>query len=172
MDRAALDALVGALRDDPRAALVGPRLLEEDGTLAWSLRRFPRLRSTFGKALFMHRLFPLAPWTDELIRDPRAYERPSSQEWVSGACMLVRRDAFEAIGGFDEGLFLYCEDTDLCARLWAAGWMVRFEPAAVLALGPPSQMNLQISRWGEREEKNVEYVIQPYLVPANGIGIF
>ena len=132
MDRAALDALVGALRDDPRAALVGPRLLEEDGTLAWSLRRFPRLRSTFGKALFMHRLFPLAPWTDELIRDPRAYERPSSQEWVSGACMLVRRDAFEAIGGFDEGLFLYCEDTDLCARLWAAGWMVRFEPAAVV----------------------------------------
>ena len=50
-----------------------------------------------------------------------AYERAATAEWVSGACMLVRRDAYEAIGGFDEGLFLYCEDTDLCLRLWQAG---------------------------------------------------
>ena len=60
---------------------------------------------------------------------PAAYERPRQPEWVSGACMLVRRSAFEAIGGFDEGLFLYCEDTDICLRLWEAGRAVRFEPA-------------------------------------------
>jgi GT2 family glycosyltransferase len=132
IDAPSLDALAGALRTDPQAALVGPRILDDDGSLAWSLRRFPRLRSTFAKALFLHRLFPRARWTDELVRDPAAYEVASTPEWVSGACMLVRRDAYEAIGGFDEGMFLYCEDTDLCQRLWEAGHTVRFEPGALV----------------------------------------
>jgi N-acetylglucosaminyl-diphospho-decaprenol L-rhamnosyltransferase len=132
VDAASLDALVTAMRSDPRAALVGPRILDDDGSLAWSVRRFPRLRSTFAKALFLHRAWPRAAWTDELVRDPAVYERAATAEWVSGACMLVRRDAYEAIGGFDEGLFLYCEDTDLCLRLWQAGHTVRFEPAALV----------------------------------------
>ena len=132
IDAASLDALAGVLNTDARAALVAPRILDDDGSPAWSLRRFPRLRSTFAKALFLHRLLPLATWTDELIRDPAAYERPATAEWVSGACMLVRRDAYEAIGGFDEGMFLYCEDTDLCLRLWQAGHTVRFEPGALV----------------------------------------
>jgi N-acetylglucosaminyl-diphospho-decaprenol L-rhamnosyltransferase len=132
IDAASLAALAAVLEADPKTALAGPRILDDDGSLAYSLRRFPRLRSTFAKALFLHRLFPLAAWTDELVRDPAAYERAATAEWVSGACMLVRRDAYEAIGGFDEGMFLYCEDTDLCARLWQAGHAVRFEPAALV----------------------------------------
>jgi len=132
IDAAALDALIAALRSDPEAALVGPRILDDDGSLAWSVRRFPRLRSTFAKALFLHRIWPRAAWTDELVRVPGVYERAATAEWVSGACMLVRRDAYEALGGFDEGLFLYCEDTDLCARLWQAGRSVRFEPSALV----------------------------------------
>jgi len=132
IDAASLDALVTAMRADPRAALVGPRILDDDGSLAWSVRRFPRLRSTFAKALFLHRVWPRARWTDELVRDPSVYERAGTAEWLSGACMLVRRDAYEALGGFDEGLFLYCEDTDLCLRLWQAGHTVRFEPAALV----------------------------------------
>ena len=132
IDAASLDALVTAMRSDPRAALVGPRILDDHGSLAWSVRRFPRLRSTFAKALFLHRVWPRARWTDELVRDPAVYERAGTAEWLSGACMLVRRDAYEALGGFDEGLFLYCEDTDLCLRLWQAGHTVRFEPAALV----------------------------------------
>jgi GT2 family glycosyltransferase len=132
IDAGSLAALTAVVEADPKTALVGPRILDDDGSLAYSLRRFPRLRSTYAKALFLHRLFPLAPWTDELIRDPAAYERADTAEWVSGACMLVRRDAYEAIGGFDEGMFLYCEDTDLCLRLWEAGHAVRFEPAALV----------------------------------------
>jgi N-acetylglucosaminyl-diphospho-decaprenol L-rhamnosyltransferase len=132
IDTASLDALLESLRDNPGAALVGPRILDDDGSLSFSLRRFPRLRSTYAKALFLHRVWPLAAWTDELVRDPAAYERAATAEWVSGACMLVRREAYEAVGGFDEGLFLYCEDTDLCLRLWQAGHSVRYEPAALV----------------------------------------
>jgi N-acetylglucosaminyl-diphospho-decaprenol L-rhamnosyltransferase len=132
IDGASLDALVAVLEADAEAGLVAPRILDDDGSLAYSLRRFPRLRSTFAKALFLHRIFPRVAWTDELVRDPAVYERPGTPEWVSGACMLVRREAYEAVGGFDEGLFLYCEDTDLCLRLWQAGHTVRFEPAALV----------------------------------------
>jgi len=132
IDAGALAALRAALDADPGAGLAGPRILDDDGGLAWSLRRFPRQRSTFAQALFLHRIWPRANWTDELVRDPGCYERPGTAEWVSGACMLVRRHAFEAIGGFDERFFLYCEDTDLCRRLWDAGHAVRFEPAAVV----------------------------------------
>jgi GT2 family glycosyltransferase len=132
LDAAAIEALAAVLDEHPRAALVGPKILDDDGSLAFSVRRFPRLRSTFGKALFMHRLFPLAPWVDELVRDPEAYERAGAPEWVSGACMLVRREVYDALGGFDEGMFLYCEDTDLCLRVWQAGHEVHFEPKAVV----------------------------------------
>lgn len=125
-------ALAEVLDDDPRAGIAAPRILEDDGSLAYSLRRFPRLRSTFAQALFLHRLWPRASWTDELIREREAYEQPSEHEWVSGACMLVRRDALELLGGLDEDYFLYCEDIDLCARLRAAGWSIRYEPRATV----------------------------------------
>ena len=132
LDATALDALVAVLRDEPDTGLVAPRILDDDGSLSYSLRRFPRLRSTYAQALFLHRLFPRAAWTDELIRDEAAYEQPARPEWVSGACMLVRRDAYEEIGGFDESFFLYCEDTDLCARMWGSGRAVRYEPRALV----------------------------------------
>jgi N-acetylglucosaminyl-diphospho-decaprenol L-rhamnosyltransferase len=130
IEPAALDTLVATLEAHPDAALVGPRILEPGGRLAFSRRRFPRHRSTYAQALFLHRVRPLAPWADELVRDPAAYERSGATDWVSGACMLVRREAFEAIRGFDERFFLYCEDTDLCAELWNAGWEVRFDAGA------------------------------------------
>jgi len=130
MEAGTLEKLVAVLRDDPGAGLVAPRIVDDEDQRLWSLRRFPRQSSTFGLALFAHRLWPHSRWSDELVRDPHAYERPGTPEWVSGACMLVRRSVFEQLGGFDEGFFLYCEDTDLCRRIWDSGHTVRFEPAA------------------------------------------
>ena len=126
-----LAALVAVLDGDRATGLVAPRILGGEGELLLSRRHLPRLRTSFAQALFLHRLLPWAAWTDELVREPEAYDRPGEADWVSGACMLVRRSAFEAIGGFDEGFFLYCEDTDICVRLRAAGHAVRYEPAAV-----------------------------------------
>jgi N-acetylglucosaminyl-diphospho-decaprenol L-rhamnosyltransferase len=126
----ALETLVRAGEADPAIAACGPRLENADGTLAWSQRRFSRLRSTWGQALFAHRLWPTAAWTDEMVRVPAAYESPGSPEWLSGACMLVRRTALEAVGGLDEGFFLYCEDMDLCLRLREAGHDIRYVPTA------------------------------------------
>jgi GT2 family glycosyltransferase len=130
LDEASLLALVAALEGKPRAAAAGPRIVDSSGALEPSQRRFPTTVSTFAQALFLHRLLPGAPWSDEVVRDPDAYEHSGTAEWLSGACLLVRRPALEEIDGLDEGFFLYCEDTDLCRRLWDSGYEVLYEPAA------------------------------------------
>jgi N-acetylglucosaminyl-diphospho-decaprenol L-rhamnosyltransferase len=128
----ALAAMVAALEAHPSAGLVGPRLLDEDGELMPSRRRFPRVTSTWSQAFFLHRLLPRARWVDEVDRRWDDYLESDEPEWVSGACMLARRELLERIGGLDEGFFLYCEDTDLCARIRAAGFTIRYEPDAVV----------------------------------------
>jgi N-acetylglucosaminyl-diphospho-decaprenol L-rhamnosyltransferase len=119
--------LAAVLKADPGVAIVGPKLLEADGEEVPSMRRFQRAGSSWAQALFLHR-FVRAPWANEIVRDPAAYAAPAAPEWLSGACMLIRREVFAALGGFDEGFFLYCEDMDVCTRVRAAGHEVRFTP--------------------------------------------
>lgn len=131
IDEASLARLARALDEAPGAGIVAPKILE-GGSLAFSQRRFPRLRSTYARALFLHRLFPTAAWADEHVRDEGSYSRAGSPEWVSGACMLVRRSLLEELDGFDEGFLLYCEDKDLCRRARDHGYDIRYEPGAVV----------------------------------------
>lgn len=125
-----LSTLVEVLERHPEAGAVGPKIVHEDGGLDHSLRRFPRLRSTFARAVFLHHAFPRSKWADEVIRDEARYECEGVHDWISGACILARRALLERLGGLDEGFFMYCEDKDLCARTWEAGFSVRFEPGA------------------------------------------
>lgn len=128
----AVGRLVGSLEANPRAGIAGPRIVHSDGSLDYSQRRFPRLRSTYARALFLHRVFPSAAWTDEVVREHRDYERPGRAEWLSGASLLVRRTLLEQLSGMDESFFMYCEDKDLCRRAWAAGHEVIYEPSSVV----------------------------------------
>lgn len=125
-----LQALVNALREDPALASVGPRTLSDGGRLIPSQRRFPRLRSTYAQSLGLHRLAPHASWAADMITEPGAYERPATPEWLSGGCVLLRRDALDEVDGLDEGFFLFSEETDLFRRLRDRGWSVRYEPTA------------------------------------------
>jgi GT2 family glycosyltransferase len=126
----AVRALASSLERSPGVAAVGPRIADARGELAFSQRRFPRLRSTFAQALLLHRVFPAAGWTDDVIRDSGAYERAGAPDWISGACVLIRRDALVGVDGLDESFFLYREDVDLCRRLRTCGYDIRFDPAA------------------------------------------
>lgn len=130
IEPADLDRLAAVLDAEPDVAVVGPRVLDDAGRLFPSQRRYQRPGSTWAQALFLHRPLRRAAWANEIIRQDSAYDRPAYPEWLSGACMLARRDVVEAVGGFDEGFFLYCEDKDLCRRIGDAGFEVRYEPAA------------------------------------------
>jgi hypothetical protein len=131
IDPAAVAILADVLEREPAIAVAAPLILDADGSLDLSQRRFPTLRSTYAHALFLHRLFRRAGWASELVRDPAGYERAGSPDWASGACLLVRRSVLEELDGWDEGFFMYCEDKDLCRRARDRGYDVRFEPAAL-----------------------------------------
>jgi N-acetylglucosaminyl-diphospho-decaprenol L-rhamnosyltransferase len=125
----AVEELRHRLRSDHRLGVVGPRILS-GGELQLSARAFPRFRtgllgrqSVLTRALVRARRYPA---------EFRHTSGGGSVDWVSGACMLVRRSAFDAVGGFDESYFMYWEDADLCRRLAAAGWHVHYEPSAVV----------------------------------------
>lgn len=123
-----LSAFVKAGEARPDVALLGPVIRNADGTLYPSGRVFPSLGQAIGHAF----LGPFAPGN----RFTRAYtmaerDRLAEREvdWVSGACMLVRRTAFEDVGEFDEGFWLYGEELDICTRLRDVGWKVLYAPA-------------------------------------------
>lgn len=129
----AVEVLVRSLERPPACGAVGPRVENLDGSVYPSARSFPNFVDAIGHG-FVGLVKPDNRWS-------RRYLGGGDVDWVSGTAMLVRRDAFEAVGGFDEDYFMYVEDVDLCWRLRAAGWDVRYEPAAgvVHAIGGSSE---------------------------------
>ena len=132
--------LVEALERDPGLAVVGPRTENPDGSLYPSARRFPNLADAAGHA-FLGVLFPANPYTRRYRMLDWDHSSPGEVDWVGGSCLLVRRSAFESVGGFDEAYFMYVEDVDLCWRLRQAGWRIAYEPGArvVHSLGASSR---------------------------------
>jgi N-acetylglucosaminyl-diphospho-decaprenol L-rhamnosyltransferase len=131
IDDASLARLV-ARAEDPRVGIIAPRTVTSEGRLVWSQRAFVGVRTIWAQLFFLHRLFPDATWADGIVRDPAAYERRASPDWVSGASMLLERSLLEQLGGFDERFFMYCEDMDLCRRVREAGLDVAYEPTALV----------------------------------------
>ena len=121
-------ALSEALERDPGLAIVGPRMENTDGSLYPSVRRFPDLPVAVGHA-FLGLVWPANPYTRNYRMLDWDHERPDPDvDWVGGACLLVRRSAFDVVSGFDEAYFMYVEDVDLCWRLGRAGWRIGYEP--------------------------------------------
>jgi GT2 family glycosyltransferase len=128
--------LAGVLDAYPDAGVVGPRILDPDGTVQESARGDPNLLTgLFGRTTMLSRLAPDLPVVRRNLAARRAIDQGTESvavDWISGACMLARRSALTAVGGFDERYFLYWEDADLCRRLRAAGWTTRYVPQALV----------------------------------------
>lgn len=124
-------ALAAALDADPGLGLVGPRIEDPDGTLYPSARTFPDMVDAMGHGLF-GLVAPRNRWTRRYRLLDWDHAEAAHVEWVSGACFMARREAWDEVGGFDPAYFMYMEDVDLCWRLGQAGWKVGYEPSAVV----------------------------------------
>jgi N-acetylglucosaminyl-diphospho-decaprenol L-rhamnosyltransferase len=126
----AVERLVEFADAHPRAAYVGPRSRHVDGAIQHTVRGFPTLWRLATEYFFLRKLAPRSRRLNAFYAAGFAHDEPRRAEWVMGYAMLVRREAFEEVGGFDESFFMFSEETDLCRRLWDAGWEVWFTPEA------------------------------------------
>lgn len=116
--------LMAALRR-PSVGIVAPQVRSAAGALELSLRREPSLLRTLGLARFG--LSALS----EYVTKPAAYSQANTADWAVGAALLMSRECYDAVGGWDESYFLYSEETDLCLRARDKGFLTRYEPRAV-----------------------------------------
>jgi GT2 family glycosyltransferase len=119
LHRGAVDSMRAFLAAEPACGVVGPRILDAAGDVELSWDRW---------------LTPVQEWfrrgSHSGKRDVRPSLAPCKVDWISGACMLLRAEAWHQVAGFDPDFFLYFEDVDLCRRLTDTGWTVYYQPEA------------------------------------------
>ena len=126
--------------------VMGPRILDSDGAVQGSARLFPNLMTAlFGRKSLLSRMFPNNPVTRENILTAKSDGvTPMEVDWVSGACMLIRRKAIQDVGLMDPRFFMYWEDADWCRRMWRGGWKVAYfpQPSVLHYVGVSSGKNV------------------------------
>ena len=126
----ALERIVAAGDAHPDVAVVGPKLLNPDGTLHRSVRGFPTRWRLATEYLYLRKLAPRSQLLNAFYAGGFDHESEREAEVVMGACMLVRRAAIDEVGLLDESFFLFSEEVDWCYRFAQAGWKTLFTPAA------------------------------------------
>lgn len=130
--RDSIERLVDFAERTPKAGIVGPKLIYEDGTLQYSCRRFYTWKVLVLRRTILGKIFKNSRHlADHLMLD---FDHESTREvdWLLGACLLVRREAVESVGLLDERFFLYFEDVDWCYRMKHKGWKVFYHPESVV----------------------------------------
>lgn len=128
LEPGALKMMIDAMEKDPTIGIVAPKLIHEDGTVRDSVRRFPSPLDVLAKRSLLRK--PLAHRVRRYTGVDENMETRRDVDWAVGACLLIRRDFYTALGGFDERFFLFFEDMDLCRRCRKAGKRVVYLPQA------------------------------------------
>lgn len=122
--------MVSYLEEHPRVGIVGPQLLNPDGTVQSSRRRFPTLATAVMESTAVQTWSPRNPVLARYYILDRPDDEIQEVDWLVGACLLVRRQAAEEVGPLDERFFMYSEELDWCRRMLDAGWRVVYLPTA------------------------------------------
>src|SRR5215468_6715716 len=158
----AIDKLIQTLKSNEKNGGCGPKLLNTDGSLQPSVYRNPLTAwEILVSGLRLYYLLPKRIRAELLLGTYWDHSRPRTTRMLSGAAILLRREAIDSVGGFDEEFYFYGEDIELCLRIVNSGWKLLFEPdAQVVHHGGGSAL----LRWGsgEKKQKLVDGVLQCY----------
>jgi N-acetylglucosaminyl-diphospho-decaprenol L-rhamnosyltransferase len=113
----------------PKVGVLGPQLLNPDGSVQSSRRRFPTLATAVFESTWLQSLAPHSVLSRYKVLD-RADDETQEVDWMVGACLLVRREVIHQVGGLDEVFFMYSEELDWCRRIQQAGWKIVYLPTA------------------------------------------
>jgi N-acetylglucosaminyl-diphospho-decaprenol L-rhamnosyltransferase len=125
-----IEVMCRYMEGQPDVGVVGPRLLNPDGTLQPSRRRFPTLATALVESTPLQQAFPRAGVLQRFYIEDRPDGETQDVDWLSGAALLCRRETLEQVGLFDPGYFMFSEEVDLCRRVRDAGWRVVYLPGA------------------------------------------
>jgi GT2 family glycosyltransferase len=131
VDSGSIELMVSFLDEEKTAGALGCKLYHPDtGSVESSARSDPDPLPLLWNLVYIDRLFPRSPLFGRYRMSNRSEDERREVDWVTGACMLARREAIEEVGGFDTRFFMYCEDIDICLRMRTNGWKVYYLPEA------------------------------------------
>ena len=131
--RGSIERMTAFLDGERSAGVIGCRLYHPvTGEPESSARSHPHPMALLWSLLYIDRLFPRSRLFGRYRMSYLPDDEPREVDWVTGACMLARREAVETVGGFDTGFFMYCEDIDICHRIRAKGWRILYLPDAAV----------------------------------------
>ena len=121
-----METMMSYMEEHNDIGILAPQLVHDDGSIRESFRAFPSPLDVIAKRTPLGTLIP--HMLHRYLQRNRAMTKPEPMDWVVGACLLMQRDFFEELEGFDERFFIFFEDTDLCRRCWKAGKAVMSFP--------------------------------------------
>ena len=144
-----LDRIVEFGDTHPSAGVFGTRVLNTDGSLQLSCRRFHTLAAGFFRNTLLGKLFPNNKYARLYLMTDVDHGIARSVDWVSGCSIVIRADLIDKVGALDERFFMYCEDVDICKRAWESGSEVWYAPSAVVShkIGASSDKNADKMIW-------------------------
>jgi GT2 family glycosyltransferase len=146
---ASLTALVEFADRHNKLGVAGAHVLNPDGSLQYSCRRFPGLMSGLFRNTLLGKLFPKNQYTTQYLMGDVDHSKEHMVDWVSGCAMLISRKFIESYGALDERFFMYCEDVDICKRAWVNGFEVWYCPDSYVThkIGGSSDKNAEPMIW-------------------------
>ncbi len=128
----AIRKMLDFLAEDASVGILGPKVLNPNGSLQLSCRRFPNPVAALFRNTAIGKLFPNNRFTREYLMLDWSHDGPREVDWVSGCAFMARGEAIEKIGPLDPEYFMFCEDSDWCFRMWKGGFKVKYLPDAVV----------------------------------------
>ncbi len=124
----ALTNMLDFIKENPRCGALGPRLLNPNGSLQLSCRSFPNLRTQLYTTLFLDVLFPKSKLFGQYLMSYWPHDELKEVDQPMGAAVLFRKETLDQVGLFDENIFVFQDEVDLCYRIKRAGWKIFFTP--------------------------------------------